>query len=97
MDRRGRGDSGPPGEHPLERQFEDVVAVIDAAGEPVDIIGHSYGAHCALGAAALVPEKVKHLVLYEPPSGDGRSDVIHAFEEKEPSEAVEDFMGLVGT
>ena len=52
MDRRGRGESGQPAEHALERQFEDVVAVIEAAGAPVDLIGHSYGAHCALGAAA---------------------------------------------
>ena len=96
MDRRGRGESGPPAEHTLERQFDDVEAVIDAAAEPVDLLGHSYGAYCALGAATLVPQKVKHLVLYEPPSGDGRSDVVHAFEEMEPSEAVEEFMGLVG-
>src|SRR5262245_18789348 len=56
MYRRGRNDSGPPAEHALERQFEDVAAVIEAAGEPVDLLGHSYGARCALGAAALVSE-----------------------------------------
>jgi pimeloyl-ACP methyl ester carboxylesterase len=31
MDRRGRGESGPPAEHAFERQIEDVVAVIEAA------------------------------------------------------------------
>jgi pimeloyl-ACP methyl ester carboxylesterase len=93
MDRRGRGESGPPAEHTLERQFEDVVAVIDAAGGPVDLLGHSYGARCALGAAALVPHKVKHLVLYEPPAaGQERIDIGELFEKGDPSKAVERFM-----
>lgn len=69
IDRRGRNESGLPAPHALEREFEDVAAVIEAAGEPVDLLGHSFGAHCAMGAAAMIPEKVKHLVLYEPPSG----------------------------
>ena len=69
MDRRGRGESGPNEAHALEREYEDVAAVIEAAGGvPVALVGHSFGAHAALGAAALVPERVKHLVLYEPPT-----------------------------
>lgn len=98
MDRRGRGESGKPGEHALERQFEDVVAVVQAAGEPVALIGHSYGARCALGAAALVPELVKRLVLYEPPSADNatREGVGEAFERDDPSTAVEGFMRMIG-
>jgi pimeloyl-ACP methyl ester carboxylesterase len=94
MDRRGRGESGPPGEHAFERQIEDVVAVIEAAGEPVDLIGHSYGGHCALGAAAIVPDRVKHLVLYEPPTIDvGR---IELFETLEPSDAMAAFLRMNG-
>jgi pimeloyl-ACP methyl ester carboxylesterase len=97
IDRRGRGESGPPTEHALERQFEDIVAVIEAAGEPVDLVGHSYGAHCALGAAALVPQRVKHLVLYEPPTpGPVRLDVAEAFAGDDPSAAVATFMGWIG-
>ena len=93
MDRRGRGESGPPEEHALERQFEDVLAVIDAAGEPVDLLGHSYGAHCALGAAALKPALVKHLVLYEPPMvWRERLELAQIFEHSDPEEAVENFM-----
>jgi len=92
MDRRGRGESGPPAEHAIEREFEDVVAVIDAAGEPVDLIGHSYGAHCALGAAAMAPDRVKHLVLYEPPTLDGMRDLGQSFATLEPSDAVAAFM-----
>jgi pimeloyl-ACP methyl ester carboxylesterase len=69
MDRRGRGESGPNADHAIEREFEDVAAVIEAAGGvPVALVGHSFGAHAALGAAALVPERVRHLVLYEPPT-----------------------------
>jgi pimeloyl-ACP methyl ester carboxylesterase len=92
MDRRGRGESGPPGEHALERQFEDVAAVIEAAGEPADLVGHSYGAHCALGAAAMVPDKVRHLVLYEPPLVDeARVDMVRFFETSDPSQSVSEF------
>jgi pimeloyl-ACP methyl ester carboxylesterase len=36
------------------------------AGGPVDVFGHSYGAVCALGAAAAAAP-VRRLVLYEPP------------------------------
>ena len=92
MDRRGRGESGPPAPHALEREFEDVVAVIEAAGEPVDLVGHSFGAHCALGAAAMVPEKVKHLVLYEPPPGDRAGRAGAVVRVTDPSEGVEPFM-----
>jgi pimeloyl-ACP methyl ester carboxylesterase len=89
MDRRGRGGSGRPAEHALEREFEDVVAVMVAAGDKVDLVGHSFGAHCALGAAVLAPDRVKHLVLYEPPT---QAQVVAPwFEQTEPSEAVAKF------
>jgi pimeloyl-ACP methyl ester carboxylesterase len=95
MDRRGRGESGTSSEPELERQFEDVLAVIDAAGAPVDLIGHSFGAHCALGAAAMAPERVKHLVLYEPPPVDDvRSAVAEAFEKLPVDDAVTQFLEL---
>ena len=35
--------------------------------EPVFLLGHSYGAQAALVAAAEIPERVRKLVLYEPP------------------------------
>jgi pimeloyl-ACP methyl ester carboxylesterase len=92
MDRRGRGESGPTEEHTFDQQSADVVAVIDAAGEPVDLLGHSYGAHCALGAAAMVPDRVKHLVLYEPPTpGADRLNIAEDFERLSASDAVENF------
>lgn len=66
MDRRGRGESGDGGGagYDIEREFEDVVAVIDSIGEAACLIGHSYGAICAL-EAALRSGLVHRLVLYE--------------------------------
>ena len=97
IDRRGRGESGAPAPHALEREFEDVAAVVEAAGEPVDLLGHSFGAHCAMGAALMAPDNVKHLVLYEPPSGgSGGTNIGVAFRERlaagDESGAVASFM-----
>lgn len=64
--RRGRGETPATVGHTLEDEVDDVTAVVAAIGEPVFLLGHSYGAHCALGAAARVPEVVRRLVLYEP-------------------------------
>lgn len=72
MDRRGFGASGDGANYALERDFEDVAAVVDAvaalAGGPVALWGHSYGANCAMGGAALT-SNISHLILYEPSLG----------------------------
>jgi pimeloyl-ACP methyl ester carboxylesterase len=72
MDRRGLGASGDAAGYALEREFEDVAAVVEAVadrtGGPVVLWGHSYGAGCALGGAALTGA-VHRLVLYEPGLG----------------------------
>jgi pimeloyl-ACP methyl ester carboxylesterase len=65
-DRRGRGASGDQPAYAMEREFEDVAAIVDGIGGPVDLVGHSYGALCALEAAVLA-RNVRRLVLYEPP------------------------------
>jgi len=72
IDRRGRGDSGDHPDWDIEREFEDVAAVVDAlagelpaeSGAGVDVMGHSFGATVALGAASLTGN-VRRLVLYE--------------------------------
>lgn len=71
MDRRGRAHSGT-GRSPysLEREYEDIAAVRSVAEQThaaplAALIGHSYGAVCALGAAIQHP--VTKLVVYEPP------------------------------
>lgn len=66
MDRRGRGQSGDAPAYALEREFEDVAAVLRAAGPEASLIGHSFGAICALEAALRVPG-LRRLILYEPP------------------------------
>ena len=68
MDRRGRGASGDHPDYRLEREYEDVAAVIDevaaASGGPVAVYGHSYGGICAFGAAGLTTN-IDRLALYE--------------------------------
>jgi pimeloyl-ACP methyl ester carboxylesterase len=63
--RRGRGETDATRNHSLEDESRDVVSVIRAIGEPVFLLGHSYGAHTALAAAAHIPHSVRKLVLYE--------------------------------
>jgi pimeloyl-ACP methyl ester carboxylesterase len=66
MDRRGRGRSPDVQPYAPEREFEDVVAVVEAQSEPVHVVGVSGGAMCALGAARRTG-RIRSLVLYEPP------------------------------
>lgn len=68
MDRRYHGDSGSPDEYSgkPEPQFDDVVAVVESIDNPVTLIGHSYGALVALGAAPRI-DNLRSLILYEPP------------------------------
>jgi len=66
LDRRGRGASGDTEPYAIQREFEDVAAVIASIGGPVDVLGHSFGAFCALEAARLTPN-LRALILYEPP------------------------------
>jgi len=66
MDRRGRGGSGDASPYAIQREFEDVAAVVEAAGEPAVLLGHSYGALCAL-EGALLTRRLRRLILYEPP------------------------------
>jgi pimeloyl-ACP methyl ester carboxylesterase len=51
-DRRGRGDSGDTAPYAVEREIEDIDAVITAAGGSASVYGTSSGAALALQAAA---------------------------------------------
>jgi pimeloyl-ACP methyl ester carboxylesterase len=68
IDRRGRGESGDADGYELEREFEDVATVVDWVGGDVNLLGHSHGAVCAI-EAALLTERIRKLVVYEPPMG----------------------------
>ena len=69
MDRRGRGESGDAGEHSMDREISDVLAVLDAIDGRL-LVGHSYGALCSIGAAEQT-DRLERLVLYEPPIAVG--------------------------
>jgi pimeloyl-ACP methyl ester carboxylesterase len=69
-DRRGRGDSGNGVPCSIEREVEDLAAVIAAAGRPPFVYGHSSGGILALETAARGVE-MRALAVYEPPyTGD---------------------------
>jgi len=65
-DRRGRGDSGDAQPYAVEREIEDLQAMIDAAGGSAYVWGLSSGAVLALQAAASGASITK-LALHEPP------------------------------
>jgi pimeloyl-ACP methyl ester carboxylesterase len=65
-DRRGRGRSGDTPPWSLEREVEDVAALISAVGSPATLYSSSSGAAIAL-AAAEAGIGVGALALYEPP------------------------------
>jgi alpha-beta hydrolase superfamily lysophospholipase len=65
-DRRGRGESGDTLPYAVEREIEDLDAIIDAAGGSAFVYGFSSGAILALWAAADgLP--IRKLALLEPP------------------------------
>ena len=64
-DRRSRGASGTSTDYSLEREVEDLAAVVAALGEPAGLFGHSSGAALVLEAAARgVP--ARGVAAYEP-------------------------------
>ena len=76
IERRGRGESGDAPAYELDREAEDVVAVVEAIDEPVTLLGHSGGALYSL-EAALRTDDLRKLILYEPPIqvGDNELDI----------------------
>jgi len=68
VDRRGRGESGDGDGYALEREVDDVAAVVREAGPGALLFGHSYGALLSAGAAGLL-DGLPGLVLYEAPMG----------------------------
>src|SRR5215475_13526667 len=73
-DRRGRGESTDTQPFALEREIEDIEALIDEAGGEAFLYGISSGAALALEATIKLGHKVKKLALYEAPydSDDAR-------------------------
>ena len=105
-DRRGRGDSGHTPPYAVEREVEDIAALIAEAGGTASVYGHSSGAGLALHAAASeLP--ITRLVLHEPPYGaddedskrsarDLAEDVRVALEEDRRADAIALFFESAG-
>jgi pimeloyl-ACP methyl ester carboxylesterase len=66
-DRRGRGESGDTQPYAVEREVEDLDAVISAAGGEACVYGTSSGGVLALEAARTLPMPITKLALWEPP------------------------------
>lgn len=101
FDRRGRGESGDTAPWALEREIDDIAALIDRVGGRANVYGMSSGGMLALEAAmAGVP--IEKLAVYEPPyivegtrarvASDYRARLAKAVAEGRPGDAVETFM-----
>lgn len=64
---RWHGTSAWPADKPYSRDIhdDDLVAILDALGEPMNLVGLSNGGPVALRAALRAPELVRSVVLYE--------------------------------
>ncbi|WP_290060152.1 alpha/beta fold hydrolase [Amycolatopsis solani] len=102
-DRRGRGDSGDTPSYAMEREIEDIAALIAHVGGSASVFGHSSGAVLALEtAAAGLP--IDRVVAYEPPyatSEHPRGDVLGEVEAQlaagDRDGAVATFLQVAGT
>jgi len=75
-DRRGRGDSGDTAPYAVEREIEDIEAILKEAGGSACVWGVSSGAALALEATARL-RGIQKLALYEAPFivDDSRSPI----------------------
>jgi pimeloyl-ACP methyl ester carboxylesterase len=100
MDRRGRGRSGDARDYAIEREAEDVLAVLDAVDADL-LVGHSYGAMCSILAAKQTEtDRLRRLVLYEPPIGvtqRGLGALQELIDAGEHEVAIEGFLRSIGT
>jgi pimeloyl-ACP methyl ester carboxylesterase len=106
-DRRGRGDSGDTEPYAVEREIEDIGALIVEAGGTASVYGHSSGAGLVLHAAAHALPIAK-IVLHDPPySPEGDEEARRTsreygenleamLSEDRLGDAVELFMTMVG-
>ena len=105
-DRRGRGDSSDTSPYAVEREIEDIAAVIEEAGGTASAYGHSSGACLALEASVKLGHKVNKLALYEAPYNDDPAarqafarylaELSEALSEGRRGDAVALFMSYVG-
>lgn len=104
--RRGRGDSGDTAPYAVEREIEDLGALISEAGGSAHVFGVSSGGALALQAAA-AGLAVDRMVVYEVPymSNDTATrqwaayvqSLVAALEDGRRTDAVASFMRLAGS
>ncbi|HEX4423175.1 MAG TPA: alpha/beta hydrolase [Kofleriaceae bacterium] len=104
-DRRGRDASGDTPPYAIERELDDLDAVIAAAAGPVGLFGISSGAMLALRAVSRGAQ-VSRLVVFEPPlvlagstgslPPDRRAEIVRRAEAGDRSGATDTFMRMVG-
>ena len=105
-DRRGRGESTDTQPFAVEREIEDIEALIDEVGGVAYLYGISSGAALALEATIKIVHKVKKLALYEAPydSDDARKLAFRTYRRQleealaagRPGDALGLFMLFVG-
>lgn len=105
-DRRGRGDSTDTQPFAVEREIEDIEALIDATGGVAFLFGISSGAALAFEAALALGSNVQKLAIYEAPYNDDddarqgwkafRHELQAVLAEGRRGDAVGLFMGLMG-
>jgi pimeloyl-ACP methyl ester carboxylesterase len=105
-DRRGRGSSTDTKPYSVEREIEDLEALIDTAGGTAYVYGKSSGAALALQAAASLGDKIRKLALYEAPYSEAEGAAVEwqAFRarlevllaESRRADAISLFMKFVG-
>jgi pimeloyl-ACP methyl ester carboxylesterase len=91
-DRLGRGESPADGVLDLDRELSALAAVIDVAGLPAVLVGHSSGCAIAL-AAADAEQPVAGLLLWEAPLAESLEEVSAWIEEFERRLDAEDYPG----
>ena len=106
-DRRGRGGSGDTLPYAVDREIDDIEALIDLAGGPAFLYGHSSGATLAMQAAVRLGGKVSKLAMYEAPHNDDPAaqeswseylrELAQLLADGRRGDAVALFMRLVGT
>jgi len=67
FDRRGRGESGDTLPYAVDREIDDIEALVDRAGGSAFLYGHSSGGPLAMRAAIRLGGKVSKIAMYEPP------------------------------
>ncbi|HET7244925.1 MAG TPA: alpha/beta hydrolase [Streptosporangiaceae bacterium] len=107
FDRRGRGHSGDTLPYAVDREIDDIEAVIDRAGGQAFLYGHSSGGPLAMRAAIRLGGKVGKLAMYEPPYNNDPGaqeswsrylgQLSEALAEGRRGDAVALFMRFVGT